>query len=132
MEAAISLPFTIDPYGNVTVANTQSKIWADRVLSVLGTNLKERLMIPEFGTLIPTSFMETVDDATDLIQSEVQHAFSTQLTLLTLQKVNINFDEFSSSINIDVVYDLPNNQTVTTTVSLITINGPSPATEEQL
>jgi phage baseplate assembly protein W len=132
MESAISLPFNIDPYGNVASTTDQSKIWADRVLSVIGPNLRERVMIPDFGTLVPTAFMETVEDASSLIQTEVQHAFSTQLTLLTLQKVNINFDEYEQYLNVNIIYSLPNSETVSTTVSLITVKGPLPATQENL
>jgi phage baseplate assembly protein W len=49
-EKTIALPFSVDPYGKVTVASDQSKIWADRVRSVIGTFLRERVMRPEFGT----------------------------------------------------------------------------------
>ena len=52
-EIAMSLPFSIDPYGKVSSTTDQKKIWADKVRSVLGTALRERVMLPTFGTLIP-------------------------------------------------------------------------------
>jgi phage baseplate assembly protein W len=133
METAISLPFSVDPYGSITSTVDQAKIWADRVRSVIGTNLNERVMLPTFGTLVPSSFMETVDAADALISSEIRTAFANQLPLLTFEKADITYDEYSNTVNISIVYDLPNNQeTATTTIALITIDGNSPASEENL
>jgi phage baseplate assembly protein W len=133
METAISLPFSVDPYGSITSTVDQAKIWADRVRSVIGTNLNERVMLPTFGTLVPSAFMETVDAADSLISSEIRTAFANQLPLLTFEKADITYDEYSNTVNISIVYDLPNNQeTATTTIALITIDGNSPASEENL
>lgn len=81
-ETAVSMPFKLDAYGRFTSTTDQSKIWADRVRMVIGTNLKERVMRPDFGSLVPASFMETQEMASSLITSEVQKAFSTQLLSL--------------------------------------------------
>lgn len=132
METAISLPFSIDPYGAVTAVTDQSKIWSDRVRSVLGTNFNERLMRPTFGSLIPSAFMETVGDATTLIESEVRTTFATQLPLLQLQSVDIAYDEYADSLNISVLYSLPDEKEAKTTIALVTIDGTNPATQENL
>jgi phage baseplate assembly protein W len=133
METTISLPFSIDPYGSVASTTDQTKIWADRVRSVIGTNLNERVMLPTFGTLVPTAFMETVDAADALITSEIRAAFANQLPLLTFESADIVYDEYSNTLNISIVYDLPNNQQIaTTTIALITVDGSNPASEENL
>lgn len=132
METALSLPFSVDPYGAISSTVDQSKIWSDRIRFVLGTNLNERIMNPLFGTLIPAAFMETVDQATSSIESEVKSAFTTQLSLLTLQSVDVMYDEYSNTMNVTVIYDLPNAQQATTTIELITIDGTDPVTEENL
>ena len=131
-EVALSLPFSIDSYGNVVSTTDPAKIWSDRVRAVIGTNLRERLMNPEFGTLVPSSFMETTDFASSLIQAEVQRAFSVQLPLLSLTSTSASYDEYSGLFNITILYDLPNNETVTTTVTLISIDGTTTPTEESL
>ena len=43
-EKTLALPFSVDPYGKISVTSEQSKIWADRVRSVIGTTLRERVM----------------------------------------------------------------------------------------
>ena len=132
METVLSLPFTVDAYGGVVSSTDQTKIWSDRVRAVIGTNLKERLMSPEFGTLVPASFMENTDDATVAIKSEVERGFLKFLQLLKLQTVDVSFDEYASSLNISIVYDLPNNEQATTTVNLVSVVGNNPIYQENL
>ena len=131
-EVAISLPFRVDPYGKIAVSTDQQKIWADRVRSVLGTALKERVMQPLLGTEIPYSIFQTQEDASILIERETQAAFETQLPLLSLQSVTTTFDEFTGIINVSTVYDLPNNTQVETVVGIAYIQGTNPIYQETL
>jgi hypothetical protein len=91
-EVALTLPFKINAYGSVASTTDQAKIWADRVRFVIGTNLKERILDPEFGTLVPSAFMQTADDANSMIETEIERAFQSQLELLTFDKVDVSFD----------------------------------------
>lgn len=129
-ETTISLPFNIDPLGSVAHTEDQSKIWADRVRSVLGTMLRERVMRPTFGTLIPYAIFETSDDAVTEIKTEVNKAFASQLPLLSLSEVDVTIDEFTNVATIDVIYNLPNTQEATTTIGLILVQGNKPAYQE--
>jgi phage baseplate assembly protein W len=115
-EKAISLPFLIDPYGRVASTQSQSKIWSDKVKSVLGTTLRERVMRPNFGTLIPYSLFNTENTAAVEIESEVNKAFTEQLALLTLEKVNVTSDPYTNVLTIEVIYGLPNDEIVSTVV----------------
>lgn len=131
-ERTISLPFTVDAYGLVGSTSDQSKIWTDRVRSVIGTSLRERVLRPEFGTVIPFAMFETMDDAGTEIRAEIEKAFNGQLPLLSLEKVELKIDESSSTISATITYDLPNNETVSTTIGLIGLKGNNPALEELL
>lgn len=132
METAISLPFNISPYGKVQDTTDQAKIWSDRVRATIGTTLRERLMYPDFGTLLATAFMETDEAAEALITTEVERAFTTQLSLLTLQSVDTSFDPYTNTTNINIIYSLPNNEQVDTTVALVSIDTTTPVYEENL
>ena len=131
-ETTLSLPFSIDPYGKVTTTTEQSKIWADRVRSVIGTAVKERVMNPEFGTRIPYVAFETQEEADLRIEDEARTAFLQQLPLLSLQSVSNNFDEYTGVISIEVIYALPNDKKVSTTIGLAAINRNLPIYEETL
>jgi len=124
-EKAISLPFTLDVYGKIAVTTDQNKIWQDKVLSVIGTTMRERVMRPRFGTLIAAKTFDNETLAEAEIQSEVEYAFNTQLGLLTLRSVTSSYDSYTGNTSVEIVYDLPNNQTISTTVGLVSINGNS-------
>jgi phage baseplate assembly protein W len=131
-EVALSLPFSIDPYGKVASTHSQQKIWSDRVLSVIGTTLRERVMNPAIGTIIPYAVFDSIDDAEAEVRQEVEHAFSQQLGQLTLTDVVVTTDSYNDTMKVTITYDLPNNQKVTTTLGLISISGTKPAYEEIL
>lgn len=131
-QKTISLPFSIDSYGKISFTEIQSKIWSDRVKSVLGTTLRERVMRPNFGTLIPYSLFNTETNANTEINNEVRRAFSEQLSLLTLQSVVVNSDTYTNTLTVEVVYGLPNDEVVSTLVGLVLIPGAKPLYEELL
>jgi phage baseplate assembly protein W len=129
-EKAIALPFSINSFGRVTDTTEMSKIWADRVRSVIGTALRERVMLPDFGTDIPSSVFETTEEADSQIQTEVIRAFNEQLSALTLDEVTSTFDEFTGVMNVDITYALPNDEVVNTSIGLVSIAGTAPVYEE--
>jgi phage baseplate assembly protein W len=131
-QKAIALPFSIDPYGKVGSTQSQSKIWSDRVKSVLGTSLRERVMRPNFGTLIPYTLFNSETEATAQIQSEVEKAFAQQLDLLTLQQTIVTSDIYTSTLTVEVIYGLPNDEVTSTLIGLVFSQGANPIYEELL
>lgn len=131
-EIALSLPFSIDGYGAVRTSSDQSKIWSDRVRSVLGTTIRERVMAPQIGTLIPFALFETETSASSQVEREVIQAFAEQLKLLTLTKVNVTIDQYTNVLTIEVIYGLPNDEVVSTVVGVVAVSGANPIYEELL
>jgi phage baseplate assembly protein W len=131
-ETAISLPFALDAYGNVRKTYEQSKIWADRVRSVIGTLKTERVMNGVFGTNIPAQTFDTQTVARDNITREVRNAFSKHLPLLTLETVEITVSDDSGLITLDVVYNLPNQEQLTTSIGIAYISGNKLVSEDLL
>ena len=129
-EVTIKLPFSIDPYGKVAQTTEQSKIWADRVRSVIGTVLRERVMRPQFGTIIPYALFESSGTAVTEVKAEVSKAFAAQLPLLRLQSVSVVLDEYTNILTTEITYDLPNNEQVVTNLGLILLRGNNPPYEE--
>jgi len=129
-EVSMSLPFSIDPFGKVTQTTDQAKIWSDRVRSVIGTGLQERVMRPALGTAIPSAIFDSQDNAASLIQKEVETSFSNQLPILKLQTVNSVYDQYTGIMNVSIVYNLPNNQQANVNIGLATIQGNAPITQE--
>lgn len=132
-EVALTLPFTVNAYGAVNSTTDQSKIWADRVRSVIGTNIRERVMRPDFGTRVPMSFMETQSEAEALISTETEIGFARYLPLLSLQSTEVTYDYDLGQINVTITYALPNGDVDTTTLAgIIYLQGNQPSIKENL
>jgi phage baseplate assembly protein W len=130
-ERAISLPFSIDSYGNVSSTKDQSKIWADKVRSVVGTSVNERVMRAEFGTKIPFATFNGRELVAEITRRELFSAFAKFLPALTLQEVSVSFGD-DDQVIAEITYSLPNQQDITTTIGLAYISGNSPIYEEFL
>lgn len=130
-ETAISLPFTISDFGNVVAATTQEKIWADRVRSVIGTRVEERIMNPDYGTAIPGALFESEASMLSTINHEVSHSFERFLSELTLLDVTLSNTEGSGLVEATISYQLPNEQTGEVSIGVAYINGNLPLYEEK-
>jgi phage baseplate assembly protein W len=130
LELAISLPFIIDEYGTVGASVDQSKIWADRVRSVIGTAIGERVYRPEFGSSAAQSAFETEEEAEAILTSGIRSAFLGYLPSCGLEDVSITIDEQTRIINVEVVYTIPNSEAYLLQVGVATLNGDQPISEE--
>ena len=122
-EMAISLPFSINARGGVSSTSDQSKIWADRVRSALGTVRGERLFRAGYGSLFPLDVLNTEDAVKDSIIQDISETFAATLPALTLDEVIIQPGEGSETLYIEVVYSLPNEEKIRTEIGLVTISG---------
>jgi phage baseplate assembly protein W len=129
-EYAISLPFTIDGYGNILKTSNQSDIWEARVKSAVGTAFGERVMRSNYGTRIPEIFFDTQDALEAGIKKEVSAVFANYLPLLNLIDVSVVQNQFSGEVTAELTYAIPNQTTTTTAVSIVTINKTNPPYEE--
>lgn len=131
-EIAISLPFRFSEYGKISDTTEPTKIWADRVRSAVGTMVGERVMFPRYGSKIPTHVFNTQTEVADKIDDEVHRVFNEYLPSLTLDTVDVQFDENSGVFSADIVYSLPNDIVVSTNVGFASISGNLPLAEEML
>jgi phage baseplate assembly protein W len=131
-EVAISIPFKIDAYGRIAQASSQQKIWADRVLSVIGTRFRERVMLPTFGTNITDFTYEGIETAVAGIEAAVEKAFLTQLPTLNLLDVVITRDDLQGNVLVDITYELPNDTETNTVVAIVAVGGKNPPVQENL
>lgn len=131
IESAMSLPFSIDGYGNISKTSNQSEIWEARVKSAIGTAIGERVMRPGYGTRIPELFFDTQDALDAGIKKEVGAVFDSYLPLLTLNDVSVVYDDLFGEMTATISYSLPNQTVTTTSVSIVTINKTNPPYEEK-
>ena len=75
-QRAISLPFSFGTSGEIAFTTDERKIWQDRVVIVVMTRLRERLMRPAFGTNVQDFTFESVDEAMSHIKQAISVGFS--------------------------------------------------------
>lgn len=132
-ELAITLPFSVNPYGRIGTTTEQSKIWQDRVRSVIGTYLGERVMRPNFGSDVIDAIFESSGEAELIVQNEIRKAFQRYLPSLSLSEINVNYDEETGVMEAEVVYALPNarvDDVTSTTIGIVKIAGNLPPLQE--
>jgi hypothetical protein len=131
-ELAIALPFSIDDFGSIATTTSQPKIWADRVRSAVGTTLFERVFRENYGTTIPSKLWDNVDTMNEVIQEQLELVFDRDLQNLTLDDVDVNYDERKETIFAEISYFLPNNEQTSITIGVATISPTEPIVEELL
>ena len=129
VEKAINLPFTIGYTGSVEATVSQSKIWADRVLSVVGTAIGERVQRYYFGSKVHLELFSTASEAQERLPEIVSEAFSSFLPLLKLNRVESSFDSKLGTLTAEVYYTLPDDVRGNVTVGTILIDGNLPFKE---
>lgn len=109
MPVAISLPMRVDDFGRIVSASAQEKVWADRVRTVIGTTVGERVMRPDFGTRIPYGLLDSVPELPQLIEDSVSVAFLKFLPTLQLASVTLfeEIEEDSTEVSMVIVYAIP-------------------------
>lgn len=124
-ERAISMPFSIDSSGGIGYSEKLEKIWQDRVLLAVMTNLGERVMRPSFGGTVSFSLFENPNDAITLIRQSVQITFATWLRPLTLLGVS-GYVGDDSILMIEIFYNLRESsqeQSVTIKTAILSRSG---------
>lgn len=103
-ERAISMPFSFDSSGAIAYTRDIKKIWQDRVVMVIMTKLRERVMRPAFGSEVHDYIFETEEAARDEVKGAISVAFAKWLPSLQLLSVNTAVDPNDQYLIIEVFY----------------------------
>jgi len=114
---AISFPYTVDPTGKVVSTTNTSKIYIDRVLTLLSTNIGQRPITVNYGVDWSKALFEADGDAQTAIRQAINSAISQWLPEIKVISINIAYDQASGIENVDLAVKLPDN-----TVANISVN----------
>lgn len=129
IEQAISLPFTLGINGSIVATTDQRKLWADRVLSVIGTALGERVQRYYFGSKIHFDNFDSVTGAEESLYKHISEAFSDYLPLLNFSDLQTSYSKDTGVLEVTVFYSLPDDTTTETKIGTVLINGTQPPKE---
>ena len=133
MSTAISYPFTIDAVGVVNYTEVPAKIYLDRLLTLLSTNVGQRPTNPEYGLDLKTALFENeyirdggnVTTFKTAVEGAIRSAAGRWLPDIQVSEVTIsNPDDYGFS-QIEILITIPGkiNATLTTTTAIFGIDG---------
>lgn len=131
-EIAIALPFKVDSFGTINATVSQTKIWQDRVRSVIGTALGERVYRPGFGCDAANKIYETEEYLMGTIEQDIKTAFQKFLPLLSLESVDVTLEEATRTIFAEVTYSTSDSAQYLIKVGIASIDGTNTLQEDIL
>jgi len=123
MSAAISYPYTLDPNnGQVSIAVDSAKIYLDRVVTLLSTNIGQRPMTPTYGVDWSSAMFENEGDSRKAIKQAINQAIGIWLPEVSVSGISF-VDGGSSGIEtVNLTVNLPDNTTANLAINSNILN----------
>jgi phage baseplate assembly protein W len=102
----ISLPFRIDGFGNIATTTDPSKIWSDRVRTVVSTYFGERVMRSNFGSFAGSMAFNEADYVSEILDSDMATAFSSWLPDITYRGAEQTLNK-DGTVSLRINYEIP-------------------------
>jgi len=130
--SAISYPFTLDSIGVLTATNNPAKIYLDRLLTLLSTEIGSRPMSPTYGIDLQRFLFE--NDSIHIgglnnslgksIDAAIRSAVNIWMPDISVEAINYGAPNFDGIATVSILIRLPNDLTtsldITTAVFLNT------------
>lgn len=122
---AIAYPFTLDGKGKVLSTNSTAKIYLDRVLTLLSTNINQRPISQDYGTDIGTALFENDNDITQAASSAIREAMTTWLPEVKVNNIIVSEpdEEGVAGIQLDLVFPNQVSSTLSVTTAIFNYDG---------
>ena len=114
---SINFPYTFDPEGVLENNRSASKMYLDRVVTLLSTNIGQRPMLLDYGVDWSTSLFENDQDAILAIPEAIGSAMDRWLPDIQIQDIRLNSDENNGTVKVFLTLILPNNNVANLTIS---------------
>jgi len=121
MKTAISFPFTMSVDGVIQSTSDMSKIFLDKAVTLLSTQVGQRPFYPEYGVDWSTSLFENENNATLAIPNAINLAVIKWLPEISVEDVILP-PAYSGLQEVDVHLRLPSGEIASVKVSTGTIN----------
>lgn len=121
VSSAINFPFTLDTFGVLIPTTEANKIYLDRVLTLLSTNVGQRPMLPEYGIDWKVALFENEGDAKAAVPGALRAAIARWIPDVEVNSITMKDQQDGIEyVNIELV--LPDNTVTTLPVSTATFN----------
>jgi phage baseplate assembly protein W len=122
---AITYPFTLGFFGVVDTTTDIGKIYTDRVLTLLSTNVNQFPMRPDYGTDMGTALFENENLFPPAAQQAVRDAISKWIPEVAIDKMTVSPPDREGNAAISITLLLPDNTltTINTTSAILASDG---------
>jgi hypothetical protein len=123
MSKALSYPYTIGPdSGVVQYTESATKIYVDKVLTLLSYYVGQRPMLPTYGVDWSKSLFENDSDAQIAIPLAISEAISKWIPEVSVTSVDFVGNNFDGTENVIVSLKLPDDTLTSLTINTGTIS----------
>ena len=119
---AISYPFTFDPFGVVFTTEDQTKIYQDRILTLLSTAVGERPMRPTYGTNVAKAMFENQTDAATAIDAAIRSAIEIWIPEVNVETIKVSSFDPNGAVGVEVNVSLPDFTSTSVNILSTTLN----------
>lgn len=129
MSKALSFPYTISPAGVPQYTESASKIYLDRVLTLLSFYVGQRPMEPKYGVDWSRTLFENDSDARIAIPIAISEAIAKWIPEVSVTSVDFLDENTDGTENVVVSLKLPDDTLTSLTINtgLINYNGTTTA-----
>jgi len=100
----LDFSLTIDTAGKVSIVKDHEAI-KQSIKNIITTYPGERIMLPEFGSILRTILFEPMDEfTTELIESEIQDTINRWENRVYIENVDVNPDYDNNNYDIIITY----------------------------
>ena len=117
MSSAINYPYSLDPVGVVDTTEQPSKIWLDRLLTLLSTNVGQRPMLTSYGTDLMRALFENENVLDTAIKQAVSTAVTVWLPEIKIGNISTVLPEYGGQAQVTITVILPDSTIKTLDVS---------------
>jgi phage baseplate assembly protein W len=122
MSVAITFPYTIDPNGIAQYTESATKIYVDRVLTLLSYYVGQRPMLPTYGVDWSKSLFENDSNAQVAIPLAISEAIGKWIPEVSVTAVDFVGDSTDGTENVIVSLKLPDDTLTSLTINTGTIS----------
>jgi phage baseplate assembly protein W len=117
LSIAINYPFTLLSDGTTEATEDYAKIYVDRLLTLISTNIGQRPMLPTYGTDIFKALFENDNKVEKAIISAITSAVALWLPEISISAIDIGLPDQNGISTVLIEITLPNSTITTVNVS---------------
>lgn len=117
---AISYPLTLDDSGRIVSTENPAKIYLDRILTLMSTNVKQRPVLQSYGTNVGKALFENDSNITTAIDAAVRESIAAWLPDIYVNKVSVSLPNEEGVSDVEIIVKTPDGRVSVVTLTTAT------------